>query len=63
MRYLVEALGIVPAPLAHAQTASSSFYDHEWVVGPFRVLISLLLVGLVIVGVIVVIRKLRPDEQ
>lgn len=67
MRFLLIALGLVLAPLAaaRAQTTSPLSCSYEWMSwwGPFHMLIPLLLLGLVVVGGIVLIRKLWPDEQ
>ena len=50
---------------AFAQSTSPSWYGHEWMWwwAPFHMLIPLLFLGLVVGGVVVLIRKLWPDEQ
>ena len=67
MRYLIIALNTVLVPLAPAlgQTASPTVCGYEWMSwwGPFHMLVPLLLLGLVIAGVIILIRKLWPDRQ
>lgn len=64
MRYVAIALGTVLAP-AGAQTGSPLSCGYEWMSwwGPLHMLIPLLFLGLVVVGVIVVVRKLWPDGQ
>ncbi|MBL6651927.1 MAG: hypothetical protein ISP49_10065 [Reyranella sp.] len=67
MRYLIMAFCLVLAPLAsaRAQNASASSCGAEWISwwAPFHMLVPLLFFGLVAVGVIVLVRKLWPDEQ
>jgi putative membrane protein len=67
MRYLIMAFSLVLAPLAsaRAQNASPFSCGAEWMSwwAPFHMLVPLLFFGLVIVGVIVLVRKLWPDEQ
>jgi putative membrane protein len=67
MRFLLIALGLVLSPLAaaRAQTASPLSCSYEWMSwwGSFHMLIPLLLLVLVVVGGIVLIRKLWSDER
>ena len=67
MRRFFLALGLVPMLLAPASAQSSSppWYGHEWMWwwAPFHMLIPLLLLCLLIAGLIVLVRKLWPDEH
>lgn len=67
MRYLIIALNTVLVPLAPAlgQSTSPTSCGYEWMSwwGPFHMLVPLLLLGLVIAGVIMLVRKLWPDDQ
>ncbi len=67
MRYLIIAFNTVLVPLAPAlgQTMSATPCGYEWMSwwAPFHMLVPLLFFGLVIAGVIILVRKLWPDEQ
>lgn len=61
---LAGLLSALIAP-AFAQSTSPPWYGHEWMWwwGPLHMLIPLLFFGLVVAGVIVLIRKLWPESD
>lgn len=62
---LVASIALGSMPSASAQTTGPAWYGHEWMLWwmPFHMLMPLLFFGLLITGVIVLVRKLWPDEQ
>lgn len=64
---LVLPLALVPALAvsASAQTNPQGWSMHEWMWwwGPWHMLMPLLFLGLIVAGVIFLVRKLWPDEQ
>lgn len=68
MRSSIAVFGMLLAPLAPAIAQSPQptyYYGHEWMWWwmPFHMLIPLLFFGLLVAGVIVLIRKLWPYDQ
>lgn len=62
---IVASILLASVAPALAQSTSPTFYGHEWMWwwGPWHMLMPLLFLGLVVTGVVVLVRKLWPEDE